>query len=106
MDKKTKEILNEINKQFVIISKENGAFHIGYSLQDIRLSLIEDLEPLFIELKKGFTNKEYVQFFKEIIISGIHQIDIKDRFFEIAKSLTASSSIFEGAAIRTLPVGG
>ena len=78
---------NEINKQFVIISKENGAFHIGYSLQDIRLSLIEDIQPLFNELKKGFTNKEYVQFFKEIIISGIHQIDIKDRFFEIAKSL-------------------
>lgn len=78
---------NEINKQFVIISKENGAFHIGYSLQDIRLSLIENLEPLVNELKKGFANKEYIQFFKEVIISGIHQKDIKDRFFEITKSL-------------------
>ncbi|KAB1157770.1 hypothetical protein [Flavobacterium luteum] len=78
---------NEINKQFVIISKENGAFHIGYSLQDIRLSSIEDLKPLFNELKKGFANKEYIQFFKEVIISGIHQKDIKDRFFEIVKSL-------------------
>lgn len=86
---------NETNKQFVIISKENGAFHIGYNLQDIRLSLIEDLEPLFSELKKGFANKEYIQFFKEVIISGIHQKETKDRFFEITKSLKVLLNLTE-----------
>lgn len=86
---------NETNKQFVIISKENGAFHIGYSLQDIRLSLIEDLEPLFNELKKGFANKEYIQFFKEVIIGGIHQKETKDRFFEITKSLKVLLNLTE-----------
>lgn len=78
---------NDITKQFVIISKENGAFHIGYNLLDTRLSTVENLEPLLNELKKGFTNKEYIQFFKEVIISGVHQKDVKDRFFEITKGL-------------------
>ena len=31
--------------------------------------------------------KEFIQFFKDVIINSIHSTDIKDRFFELTKSL-------------------
>lgn len=81
-------LLNESNNQFIIISKDNGVFHIGYKYSEVRLKDLDDLKPAFQDLKALFQKKEFVQFFKETITNtGIHEKDIQDRFFEIIKNL-------------------
>jgi len=81
-------LLNESNNQFIIISKDNGVFHIGFKYKEDRVKNLEDLRPVFEDLKTLFQKKEFIQFFKEIIAnSGIHEKDIQDRFFEIIKNL-------------------
>lgn len=81
-------LLNESNNQFIIISKDNGVFHIGFRYKEDRVRNLDDLKPIFEDLKILFEKKEFVQFFKEIITNtGIHEKDIHDRFFEIIKNL-------------------
>lgn len=78
---------DNLSKQFVIIGKEKGAFHIGYNLLEKRKISDEDIKPFVEELKAEFVKKEFIQFFKDVIINSIHSTDIKDRFFELTKSL-------------------
>ncbi len=78
---------DNLSKQFVIIGKEKGAFHIGYNLLEKRKISDEDIKPFIEELKTEFVKKEFIQFFKDVIINSIHSTDIKDRFFELTKSL-------------------
>ena len=78
---------DNLSKQFVIIGKEKGAFHIGYNLLEKRKISDEDIKPFIEELKTDFVKKEFIQFFKDVIINSIHSTDIKDRFFELTKSL-------------------
>ncbi|MBD0725864.1 hypothetical protein B6A10_11790 [Flavobacterium sp. L1I52] len=78
---------DNLSKQFVIIGKEKGAFHIGYNLLEKRKISNEDIKPFIEELKTEFVKKEFIQFFKDVIINSIHSTDIKDRFFELTKSL-------------------
>lgn len=81
-------LLNESNNQFIIISKDNGVFHVGFRYKEDRVRNLEDLKPSFEDLKTLFQKKEFIQFFKEIITNtGIHEKDIQDRFFEIVKNL-------------------
>ncbi|CAA9194852.1 hypothetical protein FLACOL7796_00338 [Flavobacterium collinsii] len=88
--------LNESNNQFIIISKDNGVFHIGYKNKEDRVGDLDDLKPTFEDLKVLFEKKEFIQFFKEIITNiGIHEKDIHDRFFEIIKSLKLLLSLAE-----------
>lgn len=88
--------LNESNNQFIIISKDNGVFHIGYRYKENRIEDLDDLQPIFEDLKVLFQKKEFIQFFKEIITNiGIHEKDIHDRFFEIIKSLKLLLSLAE-----------
>lgn len=88
--------LNESNNQFIIISKDNGVFHIGYKNKEDRVGDLDDLKPIFEDLKVLFEKKEFIQFFKEIITNiGIHEKDIHDRFFEIIKSLKLLLSLAE-----------
>src|SRR5690606_6719430 len=47
----------------------------------------ENLEPYVEELKSEFVKKEFIQFFKDVIINSIHSTDVRDRFFELTKSL-------------------
>lgn len=89
-------LLNESNNQFIIISKDNGVFHIGFKNKEDRVRHLEDLKPIFEDLKILFQKKEFIQFFKEIITNtGIHEKDIQDRFFEIIKSLKLLLSLAE-----------
>lgn len=78
---------DELSKQIVIIGKEKGAFHIGYNLQEKRIISLENIKPYVDELKTEFGKKEFIQFFKDVIINSIHSADISDRFFELTKSL-------------------
>lgn len=78
---------DKLSKQFVIIGKEKGAFHIGYNSLEKRKISNEDIKPFVEELKSEFVKKEFIQFFKDVIINSIHSTDIKDRLFELTKSL-------------------
>lgn len=78
---------DNLSKQFVIIGKEKGAFHIGYNLLEKRKISNVDIKPFIEELKSEFLKKEFIQFFKDVIINSIHCIDIKDRLFELTKNL-------------------
>ena len=78
---------DKFSKQFVIIGKEKGAFHIGYNSLEKRKISNEDIKPFVEELKSEFVKKEFIQFFKDVIINSLHSTDIKDRLFELTKSL-------------------
>ena len=78
---------DNLSKQFVIIGKEKGAFHIGYNLLEKRKISIENIKPFVDELKTEFVKKEFIQFFKDVIINSIHSTDTNDRLFELTKSL-------------------
>lgn len=78
---------DKLSKQFVIIGKEKGAFHIGYNSLEKRKISNEDIKPFVEELKSEFVKKEFIQFFKDVIINSIHSTDVKDRLFELTKGL-------------------
>lgn len=81
-------LANETNNEFIIVSKNNGVYHIGYKYREERVKNLGDLEPVYQELKLLFEKKEFIQFFKEIVTnSGVHLKDKNDRFFEIIQSL-------------------
>lgn len=81
-------LVNETNNEFIIVSKNNGVYHIGYKYREVRVKNLGDLEPVYQELKLLFEKKEFIQFFKEIVTNtGIHLKDKNDRFFEIIQSL-------------------
>lgn len=86
---------DDLNKQFVIISKDTGAFYIGYDLLESRLQEVEDLKTPFTLLKEYFTKKEFIQFFKEVVITGTHSSKVEDRFFELVKTLKVILSVTE-----------
>lgn len=89
-------LLNETNNQFIIVSRDNGVFKIGFRNSEEKVKDLDDLKPIFEELKILFEKKEFVQFFKEIIAnSGIHDKDIRDRFFEVVKNLKIFLSLAE-----------
>lgn len=81
-------LTNETNNEFIIVSKNNGVYHIGYKYREERVKNLGDLAPVYQELKILFEKKEFIQFFKEIVTnSGVHLKDKNDRFFEIIQSL-------------------
>ncbi|WP_177766242.1 hypothetical protein [Flavobacterium sp. I3-2] len=81
-------LTNETNNEFIIVSKNNGVYHIGYKYREKRVKNLEDLEPVYQELTLLFEKKEFIQFFKEIVTnSGVHLKDKNDRFFEIIQNL-------------------
>jgi hypothetical protein len=86
---------DDLNHQFVIISKETGAFYIGYDILESRLHEVEDIKPSFLSLKEYFTKKEFIQFFKEVVITGTHSSKDEDRFFELVKTLKVLLNVTE-----------
>ncbi len=77
---------SETDKVFTIISKENGVFNVGYSTPKEDYFHNVNLSGLRTKLNKEFKKKEYIQFFKEIIISGVHNTPEKLRYSEILKT--------------------
>lgn len=82
--------------EFLLITKEFGFIHIGYNLHEDRTNDFETLQQDFERLKLLFEKKEFVQFFKENIGNiGIHQYDIKDRFYYFLKNLNSLLNLSE-----------
>ncbi|OGS77007.1 MAG: hypothetical protein A3G95_00245 [Flavobacteria bacterium RIFCSPLOWO2_12_FULL_31_7] len=82
--------------EFLLITKEFGFIHIGYNLHEDRTKDFETLKQDFERLKLLFEKKEFIQFFKENIGNiGIHQHDIKDRFYYFLKNLNSLLNLSE-----------
>ncbi|MBF6653853.1 hypothetical protein C3B47_13375 [Flavobacterium columnare] len=81
-------LYGESKNEIIIVNKKNGAFHIGYKSNELRVADFDNIQPLFLILKESFKNKEFVQFFKEnIIVFGIGNNDTLDRFYHIVLNL-------------------
>lgn len=77
-----------VKNEIIILTRDNGAFHIGNKKLEEKVSLLPNLLPLVEVLEKSFENKEFIQFFKEnITVFGIGNSDSEERFFEIVKNL-------------------
>lgn len=88
--KETKELsqfINETSKTFTIISKEYGVFHVGYTLPDYSYFYNINIAHKSERLKKELEKKEFIQFFKEIIVTSVHSTDEKNRFNVIINQL-------------------
>ncbi|MFL9845583.1 hypothetical protein [Flavobacterium rhizosphaerae] len=74
--------------QFVLVSKDFGVFNLGFKTNEFKLKEIDNLEPKLNKLKTLFEKKEFIQFFKENILSvGLHKYDINDRLIELIKHI-------------------
>jgi hypothetical protein len=73
--------------QLIILSKDNGVFNIGYNSIDSKIHHLSDLNKPLLELQEAFTKLDFIPFFKEAVIQGVHREEIKNRFFAIAQSL-------------------
>jgi hypothetical protein len=78
---------DELERRFIIFSGEKGPFFIGYNPNEAKTKSLPDLEKPFANLKNAFSKIDFIQFFKEAVIQGIHSTQEEGRFFELIKSL-------------------
>lgn len=81
--------------QLVILSQEKGAFPIGYDLVEEKVGLVNNLTPVFEHLQKQFEKLEFVNFFKDIVIQGVHSEHIQGRFWAMITAMEALISLAE-----------
>lgn len=74
-----------IDNQFTLISKTFGVFNVGYMLPNIIFFQGLNLKGLSAKFTEQFEKKEFIQFFKEIVVTGVHNIPEENRFNEIIK---------------------
>ncbi|PHR87054.1 MAG: hypothetical protein COA80_19135 [Leeuwenhoekiella sp.] len=87
---KTKDIsqLNNPSTQTItMVSKEYGIFNIGYSLPNYKFFYNINISGKLNQLLNEFEKKEFIQFFKEIIVTSVHRIEEKDRFRVIIEQI-------------------
>ena len=77
--------VSETDDQFTLISKTHGVFNIGYQLPKVSFFQEVDLNNLFNRFQKEFKKKEFIQFFKEVLITGVHNTEEENRFNKIIK---------------------
>lgn len=75
------------SRVFTIVSKAYGVFKIGYELPDFKFFYGINLENKFNRLKEEFSKKEFIQFFKEIVVTSVHNKKESDRFKTIIRQL-------------------
>ena len=78
---------NDSSKNFTIISKEYGVFHIGYRLPDFYYFYTIKLDGKLKRLKNEFAKKEFIQFFKEIVVASVHSTNEDERFQTLISQL-------------------
>ena len=78
---------DSIMYQFIIFSGDKGPFYIGYDRLDSRVKNLPNLKIELEKIKDFFLRIDFIQFFKEAVISGIHREPVKDRFFVMIQSL-------------------
>lgn len=75
------------NRVFTIVSKEYGVFRIGYTQPEYKFFYGINLKDQQNQLRENFEKKEFIQFFKEIIVTSVHNKDEEHRFKTIIRQL-------------------
>lgn len=75
------------NRVFTIITKSYGVFRVGYALPDYKFFYSINLKNKFQRLNDEFVKKEFIQFFKEILVTSVHNKKEADRFKTIIRQL-------------------
>lgn len=81
--------ISPTENQFTLISKTHGVFNIGFKLPDTAFFRGLNLKGIFSRFQEEFRKKEFIQFFKEIVIASVHNTAEEDRFNEIIKENNA-----------------
>ncbi|AVR46596.1 hypothetical protein C7S20_15740 [Christiangramia fulva] len=76
---------SDTDNQFTLISKTHGVFNVGYNLPDVTFFQNVNLNGLFSRFQEQFEKKEFIQFFKEIVIAGVHNTPEEKRYNEIIR---------------------
>lgn len=80
---------NDTSKNFTIISKEYGIFQVGYILPKYEFFYSLNLDGKLERLKNDFQKKEFVQFFKEVVVTSVHSTVERERFQTLLKQLNS-----------------
>lgn len=75
------------NQRLLIFSGDKGPFFIGYDELESKIKMLPDLLPQREALETAFTKIDFIQFFKDAVIEGVHTSPEEQRFFEMIKSL-------------------
>lgn len=76
------------DRQVIILSTKHGPYNIGYKLSEERVEGVADLSEAYDDLVKNFNKIEYINFFKDVVISGTHsQQQVAEVFWDIVSSL-------------------
>lgn len=78
---------NTTTRTFTIISKEYGVFQVGYMLPKYEFFYSINIVGKTRRLKKDFQKKEFIQFFKEIVVASVHSTAEKERFQTLLRQL-------------------
>ncbi|HWJ25997.1 MAG TPA: hypothetical protein VNS32_05610, partial [Flavisolibacter sp.] len=78
---------DENERRFLIFSADKGPFFIGYNRNEPKVRSLPNLKPLLTHLESAFSKIDYIPFFKEATIQGIHTTVEEGRFFEMVNSL-------------------
>ena len=79
------EFKNESLKTLTIVSKEYGVFHVGYLRPNYKFFYSINIEGKLERLKREFDKKEFIQFFKEIVVTSVHGTAEKERYQTILR---------------------
>lgn len=74
-------------RRLLMFSGDKGPFFIGYNELETKLKLLPDLSLQRKSLETAFAKIDFIQFFKEAVIQGVHESQEEQRFFEMIKSL-------------------
>lgn len=80
---------NPSSRTLTLVSKEYGVFNIGYNLPNYKFFYDINIEDKITQLKQEFVKKEFIQFFKEVIVTSVHRVEEKNRFNTIIQQIDA-----------------
>ncbi|MEO2053282.1 MAG: hypothetical protein ABGX00_16115 [Allomuricauda sp.] len=73
------------DSEFTLISRTNGVFTVGYNNPEPLFFKSNSLVGMHSRFEEEFSKREFIQFFKEIVISGVHSTVKKYRYQEIVR---------------------
>ncbi len=78
---------NPTSKTLTLVSKVYGLFNIGYQTPTYDFFYRINIAGKERQLEAEFEKKEFIQFFKEILLTSVHRLEEKDRFKAVIKQL-------------------
>ena len=81
-------LLNDpTSKTLTLVTKQYGVFNVGYQTPTYNFFYRINISGKDKQLETEFKKKEFIQFFKEIIVTSVHRLPDKDRFQALVEQL-------------------